>query len=485
MNILIVDDEPAHIEAIRRAFRAADARTVVRPAATLREYRRLAAAEPPDIALLDLTLPGGRVLEELGRPPAARLFPVLIITCHGDEGRAVEAMKAGALDYVVKSAGAFANMPRIVKRALREWEAFQAANRAEAALRASEELFRLALQDSPIMVFQQDRELRYTKIFNPHSGFKPETTLGRKDEDLLGPEEARCLTTLKRGVLETGVSARREVRNTIGGRVFCYELALEPVRDAESRITGITAVYLDITGRKELEEERKMVSGRIMRVREEEKRRFASALHDAIGAMQVGLSSSLLLVEEEIKKGGAERAVAQVKQTKELAKGLAAMMKNVCMNIWPQALETSGLPGALVELIARFRSRVKIRTTQSISLPDDGKTADNPMEIIIYRLVQEALNNAAKHSKAKKLKLIINHDAEKVLLSVSDNGFGFDAASPRLKRSSLGLKIMREDAESVGGSLNIDSKPGQGTVIKAEFPRRPAPAPKPELSHAH
>ena len=107
------------------------------------------------------------------------------------------------------------------------------------------------------------------------------------------------------------------------------------------------------------------------------------------------------------------------------------------------------------------------------------------MEIVIYRLVQEALNNAAKHSKAKKLKLNVNYDAEKVLLSVSDNGCGFDAASPRLKKTSLGLKIMREDAESVGGSLVIDSQPGQGTVIRAEFPLRPAFSPKPEISNAH
>lgn len=485
MNILIIDDEPAHIEAIRRAFRAADVKIAVRAAATLREYRRLVAAEPPDIALLDLTLPDGSALEALAVPPAAGPFPILIITCHGDEGRAVEAIKAGALDYIVKSAGAFAEMPRTVRRVLREWNSQQARKKAEEALRAGEELLRLALQNSPIMVFQQDRELRYTRIFNPHPGFKPATALGKRDEDLLGPEEAQRLTGLKREVLETRVSARCEAQTTIGGRTFYNELTLEPVRDAGGQIAGIIAVSLDITERKKIEEERKMVSGRIMCAREEEKKRFASALHDAIGTMQVGLSSSLLLVEEEIKKGGAERAVAQVERTRELAKRLAAMMKNVCMNIWPPALETSGLPGALVELVARFRSRVNIKTSQSISLPDDGKTADNPREIIIYRLVQEALNNAAKHSRAKKLKLNINYDAEKVLLSISDNGCGFDAGAARLKKTSLGLKIMREDAESVGGSLIIESQPGQGTVIRAEFPLRPAPGPTPEPSHAH
>ncbi|MBI4802714.1 MAG: response regulator [Elusimicrobia bacterium] len=485
MNLLIIDDDPAHIEAIRRAFRAADAKTVVRAAATMGEYRRLVAAEPPDIALLDLTLPDGGALEALSLPPAAGPFPILIITCHGDEGRAVEAMKAGALDYIVKSPGAFADMPRTVKRALREWNLLQAHKRAEEALRAGEELFRLALQNSPIMVFQQDRELRYTKLFNPHRGFKPETTLGKRDEDLLVPEEAQRLTSLKRSVLETGVPARREVRAIIGGKPFFYELALEPIRGAGGHIAGITAVSLDITERRKMEEERRLISRWIMRVREEEKRRFSVVLHDAIGAMQVGLSSSLLLVEEEIKHGSAKRAVTRAEQTKKLVKWLAARMKDVCVDIWPPALETSGLQGALSELVLRFCARTRIKISHSISLPDDGKTSDNPAGIIIYRLVQEALNNAAKHSRAANLELIINHDAGKVLVSVSDDGRGFDALRLRFKKSSLGLKIMREDAESVGGSLSIDSKPGQGTVIRAEFPRWPAPCPKPELSNAH
>ena len=243
MNILIIDDEPAHIEAIRRAFRAADSKTVVRAASTLREYRKLVAAEPPDIALLDLTLPDGSALEALVIQPAAGPFPILIITCHGDEGKAVEAMKAGALDYIVKSAGAFADMPRTVQRVLREWNLLQAHKRAEGALQASEELFRFALQNSPIMVFQQDRELRYTKIFNPQPGFKPETTLGKKDEELLGPEQAEQLIGLKRSVLETGVAAGGETQTAIGGRTCFYELTLEPIRGAGGQIAGLTGGF--------------------------------------------------------------------------------------------------------------------------------------------------------------------------------------------------------------------------------------------------
>lgn len=140
MNILIIDDEPAHIEAIRRAFRAAGANAVVRAASTLREYRELVAAEPPDIALLDLNLPDGRALEALSLPLAANPFPIVVITSHGDEGWAVQAMKAGALDYIVKSTVAFADMPHTVDRALREWHSLLARKLADETLMTAEKL---------------------------------------------------------------------------------------------------------------------------------------------------------------------------------------------------------------------------------------------------------------------------------------------------------------------------------------------------------
>ena len=152
MNILIVDDEPAHIEAIRRAFRAAGAKAIVRAASTLREYRELVAAEPPDIALLDLNLPDGRALEALSLPLAANPFPILIMTNHGDEGRAVQAIKSGVLDYIVKSPGAFADMPRAVERALCEWDLLQDRKRAEEALHDSAAGLRALFEGVPLGV---------------------------------------------------------------------------------------------------------------------------------------------------------------------------------------------------------------------------------------------------------------------------------------------------------------------------------------------
>jgi signal transduction histidine kinase len=136
--ILLVEDEAAHVEAIRRAFEAAGAKTKLQVVGSLREYRAAVAARPPDLALMDLNLPDGRALEVLTFPPVASPFPILIMTCYGNEQIAVEAMKAGALDYIVKSPKAFADLPRAVARAWREWNLLRERQRAAEALVTSQ-----------------------------------------------------------------------------------------------------------------------------------------------------------------------------------------------------------------------------------------------------------------------------------------------------------------------------------------------------------
>ncbi len=127
--------------------------------------------------------------------------------------------------------------------------------RAEEALRESEERFRLALENSPIVVFNQDLDLRYTWIYNPHPGFTPETVLGKTDAELLPAEDAAYLTQIKRRVVETGVTAREQVRINIGGEAFFYDLTVEPVRGATGKIVGVTCASVNITERRRAEEE--------------------------------------------------------------------------------------------------------------------------------------------------------------------------------------------------------------------------------------
>ena len=130
----------------------------------------------------------------------------------------------------------------------------RAPRRASDANWEREERFRVALAAAPIVVFNQDLELRYTWIGNPALGLKVEEGIGRTDAELLGPEMAAPVVAIKRRVLATGVGGRLEVHLARQGHSGWYDLTVEPLRDAAGRIAGVTCVAVDITARKRTEE---------------------------------------------------------------------------------------------------------------------------------------------------------------------------------------------------------------------------------------
>lgn len=119
--------------------------------------------------------------------------------------------------------------------------------RVEEALRASEERFRIVLKDSLTTVFCQDRDLRYTWIYNPAVPLPEAAIQGKSDTELLPPDDAQRLTAITRRVLTTGVGCRAEVNLTIDGRTRWFDLKVEPLRDAEGTIVGIAGAATDVT----------------------------------------------------------------------------------------------------------------------------------------------------------------------------------------------------------------------------------------------
>ena len=146
VRILLVEDEDAHAELIRRAFEAFPRRVDLHRARSLEDARSELATRPPDLVISDLRLPDGDGIELLPQEKGVSPYPVVIMTSHGDEQVAVDAIKTGALDYVVKSEITLAQMPYIAERALREWSHVVERRRAEERLRESEEHFRSLIE---------------------------------------------------------------------------------------------------------------------------------------------------------------------------------------------------------------------------------------------------------------------------------------------------------------------------------------------------
>jgi signal transduction histidine kinase len=149
----------------------------------------------------------------------------------------------------------------------------------------------------------------------------------------------------------------------------------------------------------------------------------------------------------------------------ELAEAALIEMRALIFELRPESLETEGLVTALSKQAAALHARQGI-----IVQVDLGEEPDVPLEVKqdLYRIVQEALHNMVKHARASQVELRLNQTDGVVTVEVSDNGRGFDATSSF--PGHLGLHSMQERVKSLGGELQIESAPGQGTRIRANVP---------------
>ena len=205
------------------------------------------------------------------------------------------------------------------------------------------------------------------------------------------------------------------------------------------------------------------LSARLVDAQETERRSISRELHD-----EVGQSLGALLVEvgslEATIPTGATQIKDHVDKIKSVAETTVETVRNIALLLRPSMLDDLGLIAALEwqgrEVSRRSETEVEIQHVGvSETIPDEYK-------ICIYRLVQEALNNAARHSAAKNAKVTVEQKTNKILVTVSDDGRGFDPKRVR----GLGLLGMEERVKRLGGKLTIDSKPGSGTTLRAEFP---------------
>jgi PAS domain S-box-containing protein len=162
IQVLLLEDEAAHAEAIRRALESSDSDLKLHVVGSIKGFRDYIAADTPDIAVVDMALPDGNGIDLLTYPPESKAFPMLILTSHGNEKVAVDALKAGALDYVVKSPETFAAMSRILTRNLNQWSLIQERKKAEAALQESEQNFRNSLEGSLVGIYIADQDWQPT-----------------------------------------------------------------------------------------------------------------------------------------------------------------------------------------------------------------------------------------------------------------------------------------------------------------------------------
>lgn len=202
-RILLVEDEEAHVELIRRAFESGSMPAELSAASTVLEAKARLADFVPDLLIADLLLPDGRGTELIRQADGRPHVPVVIMTAQGDEKAAVEVIKAGALDYVVKSEATLGDMPHIAQRALREWGHVVQRKRAEKRLR----LLSSAVEQSSEGMAVTDLEgklLFINDAFASMHGLKAGDLIGKHISVFHTTEQMPTVNAINRQIRETG-----------------------------------------------------------------------------------------------------------------------------------------------------------------------------------------------------------------------------------------------------------------------------------------
>ena len=197
---------------------------------------------------------------------------------------------------------------------------------------------------------------------------------------------------------------------------------------------------------------------------EQERRRIGRELHDEAG-------QSLMLLRlrlEMLERNAPEPLRAGLAEARGIADSTIAEVRRIVAALGPALLERLGLAPALRQLAARFRKNQHARLRLRIAL--NGFELPIRQQEVIYRVAQESLNNAAKHSGARNVNLSLHAADKRIRLSVSDDGAGFSAETAFRKPMSFGLSGMRERAALLGGTLTVRSAPAKGAIVILELP---------------
>jgi PAS domain S-box-containing protein len=277
-------------------------------------------------------------------------------------------------------------------------------------------------------------------------------------------EEKEILRRIRAGERIEHYETRRITRD---GRVLDVSLTISPIRNDDGVIVGASKILRDITDSKHARAALATVKTRLIDAQQEERARIARELHDDISQRLAMLSVRLDALAKAAPAWPDGRR--DVEEVRDEVSNLARDVQALSHRLHPARLEYLGIVGAADALCREMSSQQRINVDFRAESVPEGLSRD--LALCLYRILQEALQNAVKHSGADGIEVLLRGNVDRIELTIHDGGTGFDAHA--LERKGLGLTSMKERLMAVHGTLAIESALQRGTTIRARVPLPP------------
>ena len=353
-----------------------------------------------------------------------------------------------------------------------------ARRQAEQAQRESEDKLRLILDSTAEAIYGSDREGRCT-FCNPAClrllGYeRAEELLGKNMHHLIHrtradgtpfpAEDCQIFRTTRTG---QGAHVDNEVLWRANGTSFPAEYWCHPQWKGQE-VVGTVVAFVDITARKVADAALAGVSGKLIEAQEQERRRIARELHDDIGQRLALLAIELAQLQQ--RSSDPSEFPERIGKLQLLTSEIAADIQSLSHELHSSRLQYLGLAAALRGFCQEFSQQQKVEV--DFNAHDLPTPLSPDISLCFFRVLQEALHNAAKHSGVRHYEVELWGTPDEVHLAISDSGIGFDIGATKASRG-LGLISMQERLKLLHGILAIDSQPERGTRIHASVPLRP------------
>jgi PAS domain S-box-containing protein len=476
LKLVIIEDEETHFElmklAIERGFPLASVHHFKDAGSCLERLDEI----DPDVIITDYMMPGMNGIEFLkALKQEKKETPVIVITGQGDENIAVQAMKLGAWDYLVKSTDFFTLLPSVIGKVDRE-------RKLQESLQRSERRFKEIFVQSPIGIELYDSNGLLVEVNQSCLDIlgvsDPDHIKGLKlfDDSNMPPEAKAKLLRGETVRYEAPfdfeqVKKRNLYETTRSGSVY-LDVVIAPVREStDPAPSGYMMQVRDTTERKRSEEYIRALSQELMRVQETERQRLSRDLHDNLAQDLSTLKISLDTLFDDKPDTPAEKR-QRVHELSRTVQRTIAYVRDLAYDLRPAGLDHLGL----VEAVHRYCRDFSKKNALKVDFFSAGLAnmrLDFDTEIALYRVIQEGLNNIWKHADAGHATVRLSASFPHIILRIEDNGKGFCLerdSEAALREKQMGLQMMRERVALLKGRMRIESRPKQGTIIVVKVP---------------